>query len=490
MENKTLEQILRERNSSLTLWLMGPVAISYLILQGVLFSFDMAEAKNNLAQWRENQRDRISQSLFLQNEADLKELVSNLGQNHEKNVTSFKVAILDSRNKLKATNEEGWDESIGFECSSGMTVDFKRGEITDRTPLFLAGKLQGCLRIRSVYDWSEFKKESLILFIACLSVFLILKLGVWLLILTLRRSVVKPLKKMTAEIAPQLSEFDNLKPLPVDVSEFRNAPEEFVNLVHGYNHLIDNIQELRQKENQFIAGATRVEIATQLAHDIRSPLTALSLAVEDLPPLPGKQKEIFLGVMKRMQEIGEELLNTREKKSQGKSGDKSSKELEAVSLKPVVETIVQEKRILLFDRPQITLRVLEIPEVEVKARESDLKRALSNLIDNAIEAISDGGEVTVKATEAGNKLYLSVKDNGRGIKKEDFQRVWEPGVSLGKSNGHGLGLSFVREVVESWGGRAVLDSAPGKGTVVSLQLETTQRYTQRYGFTFGAPHQK
>jgi signal transduction histidine kinase len=471
MENKTLERMLRERNSQLTLWLMGPIAISYLILQGVLFSFDMADAKSNVAQWRESQKDRITQSLFLQNDADLKEVVSHVDQANEKNSPNFKILILDSRNRLKATNEEGFTESKGFDCSSGMTVDFKRGEITDKTPLYLGGKFQGCVKIRSVYDWSEFKKESLLLILACVTVFLVLKIGVGLLILTLRRSVVNPLKRMTAEITPQLSELQGLKPLPIDVSEFSQAPEEFVNLVQGYNHLIENILELRQKENSFIAGATRVEIAAQLAHDIKSPLTALSLAVEELPPLPGKQKEIFLGVMKRMAELGEELLSTRETKSQYGQADKNSKEIGAVGLKQVVETIVHEKQILLSERPNITLKMLEIPEVAVKARESDLKRALSNLIDNAIEAISSQGEVTVKATEAGGKLYLSVKDNGRGIKKEDFQRIWLPGVSLEKANGHGLGLSFVREVVESWGGRAVLDSAPGKGTVVSLQLE-------------------
>jgi signal transduction histidine kinase len=471
MENRTLEKILKQRNSQLTLWLMAPVAVSYFILQGVLFSIDMAEAKSIVAQWREDQKERISQSLFLQNEADLKELVGTLKSANEKSGANFKVAIFDSRNKLKATNEETEGELKRADCPIGMTIDFKKGEINDKTPLYLGGKLQGYLMIHSIYDWSDFKRESLILLLACVGVFSILKLGVWLLVLTLRRSVVKPLKMMTAEISPQLNNFENLKPLPVDVSEFKNAPEEFVDLVLGYNHLIENIQELRKKENSFIAGSTRVEIATQLAHDIRSPLAALSLAVEDLPPLPGKQKEIFLGVMKRMQEIGEELLNSRENRSSDSPIEKKINETEPVSVKQVVLAIIEEKKLLLAERPDINLGVRDIPDLWVKAREIDLKRALSNLIDNAVEAISSQGEVTVKVSEAAGTVYLSVKDNGRGIHKDDFKRIWQPGVSVGKPHGHGLGLSFVKGVVESWGGRAVLDSAPGKGTVVSLQLQ-------------------
>ena len=51
MENRTLEKILKQRNSQLTLWLMAPVAVSYFILQGLLFSIDMAEAKSIVAQW-------------------------------------------------------------------------------------------------------------------------------------------------------------------------------------------------------------------------------------------------------------------------------------------------------------------------------------------------------------------------------------------------------------------------------------------------------
>jgi len=141
-----------------------------------------------------------------------------------------------------------------------------------------------------------------------------------------------------------------------------------------------------------------------------------------------------------------------------------------VAVKPIIEAIFQEKKLLISHRPQLSLRAIEISECLVFAREIELKRALSNLIDNAIEAIENEGEIIVKAKVIGNICYLSVKDNGKGIAKADFNRVWVPGVSLGKTNGHGFGLSFVREAVASWGGRTVLDSALGKGTVISLQL--------------------
>ncbi len=109
-------------------------------------------------------------------------------------------------------------------------------------------------------------------------------------------------------------------------------------------------------------------------------------------------------------------------------------------------------------------------EIRVKAHEADLKRALSNLIDNALQSLGARGEITLEVTPFRDSVCLSVIDNGRGIKKENLLRVWDEGVSVDKKQGHGLGLSFVKRVVESWGGRVALESSLDKGTKVSLFL--------------------
>ncbi|MFM8316346.1 MAG: hypothetical protein ACKOA8_18870, partial [Deltaproteobacteria bacterium] len=76
MEPKTLERLIRERNRKLTRWLLAPVVASYVVLQLFLFSLELSSVKRQMVEWREKNRDRIAQSLFLQNEADLKEVFS------------------------------------------------------------------------------------------------------------------------------------------------------------------------------------------------------------------------------------------------------------------------------------------------------------------------------------------------------------------------------------------------------------------------------
>ncbi len=473
METYTLERILKDRNAKLTFWLVVPVALSYLILQILLFVNQMNETQKQISIWREDQKNRIAQALFLQNDADLKEIIHLQEKKLNQSELPLQIEVWDKKRKLKANHSTLSKKEKMLELPQGMRVNFRQGEIIDVTSLYLGDKIQGYLVIHAFYDWKRLIRPSLLLLIACLAVFLILKFGVWLWVLTLRRSIVRPVERMTLEISPELIKFESLKPISLSEVDFKFAPIEFVKLVKSYNHLVSNIKILHEKENQFVAGAARVEVATQVAHDIRSPLAALLLAIEELPPLPGKQKEIFLGVLMRINEIGEELLTSRKKEGESVTNSSIEPSCGSINLKPLVSAIVDEKRILLSGNLEIQLIVPEVPEVKVVAEESDLKRALSNLIDNAIEALEGWGEIRLKFTETDGKVSLLVKDSGKGIPKEQFDRVWEPGVSFGKKNGNGLGLSFVKSVVESWGGLVALDSDLNKGTVVSIQLRVT-----------------
>jgi signal transduction histidine kinase len=390
-------------------------------------------------------------------------------------VSSLQIALLDSRGKNIKGIKNGFEFHVGPDMVLGSQTDLWRGEILETLALKVGDNRLGFLKIQSRYPWKKVIDQSAWILLAFLTLFLLFKLGVWIWVRVLNRSVVLPLETMAKELAKERGELEQLSPLKLEQREFMSAPTEVAVLVESYNRMVHTIQTLREKENSFVAAAARIEVARQVAHDIRSPSAALSLALEGMENIPSKSKEILLNVLKRMNDIAQELLVMEQNfEIQAKELKKNGSPV-AVAIKPIVIAIMEEKKILLVNSPHLALRVDKISDCLVLGGEAELKRALSNLIDNAIEASEEKGEIVVKATVIADICYLSVKDNGKGIAKEDLSRVWAPGVSLGKKNGHGFGLSFVRDVVESWGGRTVLDSALGKGTVVSLQLKVYEK---------------
>jgi signal transduction histidine kinase len=105
----------------------------------------------------------------------------------------------------------------------------------------------------------------------------------------------------------------------------------------------------------------------------------------------------------------------------------------------------------------------------VRGRASELKEVLVNLLENARNALPEGGTVTLAAVRAGGDVELTVRDDGTGIPAELLPQVFEPHFST-RSGGTGLGLAIVRRLVTSWGASVDLESRPGSGTTVRLRL--------------------
>jgi two-component system sensor histidine kinase FlrB len=106
--------------------------------------------------------------------------------------------------------------------------------------------------------------------------------------------------------------------------------------------------------------------------------------------------------------------------------------------------------------------------VELEGNRTALTAALGNLVANAFEASPDA-VVTLKAELRGDRVELSVHDNGPGIAPSIQSRVFEPFFST-RSAGTGLGLAVVKTVAEAHGGHLALDSSPGQGTTIGLDL--------------------
>jgi signal transduction histidine kinase len=98
-----------------------------------------------------------------------------------------------------------------------------------------------------------------------------------------------------------------------------------------------------------------------------------------------------------------------------------------------------------------------------------LKRILVNLVTNAIQAMPNGGKLTIKAFEKDKKVYITVQDTGVGIPEEIKPKLFQPLMTT-KSKGQGFGLAVVKRLVERLGGKISFDSEAGKGTTFTIEL--------------------
>jgi signal transduction histidine kinase len=117
-----------------------------------------------------------------------------------------------------------------------------------------------------------------------------------------------------------------------------------------------------------------------------------------------------------------------------------------------------------------TLAVGIQPEIEVPLERGRMQRAFVNLIANAIEAMTGGGEVRISAELVADSVVVHVDDTGPGIAPEIRSELFQPFVTAGKRDGLGLGLAFTRQTVLDHGGDIWVDRAPGGGTRFSLRL--------------------
>ncbi len=117
-----------------------------------------------------------------------------------------------------------------------------------------------------------------------------------------------------------------------------------------------------------------------------------------------------------------------------------------------------------------------------------LKRILVNLVTNAIQAMPNGGKLTIRAFEKGNIVFVSVEDTGVGIPEEVKPRIFQPLMTT-KSKGQGFGLAVVKRLVEMMGGKISFVSEAGKGTTFTVELPVEQKKRKR-GLTSSVQEKK
>ena len=114
--------------------------------------------------------------------------------------------------------------------------------------------------------------------------------------------------------------------------------------------------------------------------------------------------------------------------------------------------------------------------------EASISGALLNLVLNAVQAMPDGGRLTITSGAEGSLLWLVISDTGVGISQEQVKHIFEP-FNTTKSRGLGLGMPYAQKIIEQHAGRISLESQPGKGTQVRIELPRGEERTSESTFT-------
>lgn len=216
------------------------------------------------------------------------------------------------------------------------------------------------------------------------------------------------------------------------------------------------------------------QMSAQVAHDIRAPLLALEVVSADLPGASEETCFIFREAIERIQDISNNLLRaycSGEQENQNRMIDPLPPH--SCLIEGLIHPIVTEKKAQYRNRPEIQIHFKPRPDAQnlsVRLHPGEFKRVLSNLIDNAVEAIVETGWVSLETCPAGSNIEIVCRDSGRGIPPQILPLLGREGQTFGKLGGSGLGLFQAKTTIEGWGGSLTVESQTGQGTQVSILL--------------------
>jgi signal transduction histidine kinase len=208
-------------------------------------------------------------------------------------------------------------------------------------------------------------------------------------------------------------------------------------------------------------------MVNNIVHDFKSPFQMISLGAETIGSLSHDRQ-----VQRLCSNITEQvsrMLKMAAELAEFSHGHTAFK-FERVNLRPMMEQL-RESYSMMPGNKEIEL-VTDAPDAEVDIEPRAMMRVFQNLISNAIDALGNhGGRIEIRIPPpTGDRLTITVSDNGRGIPEHIRQIFWEPFVTSGKKNGTGLGTAIVKSIIEGHAGTIDFATETGKGTTFTIQM--------------------
>lgn len=235
--------------------------------------------------------------------------------------------------------------------------------------------------------------------------------------------------------------------------------------------------ELRETKNQALVNERFGLLAAQVSHDIRSPLSALNMVTASLRDLPEEKRILIRSATQRISDVANNLLQIKKESALSMKATEVplAQKLELELIPALVAQAVSEKRLILRANPNIQISFQSVNGFSsfAKVSGSELKRVLSNLINNAIEAFEmNDGLILVSVNDNGRSITITVEDNGIGMSSDLLEKVGQLGLSSKSKgdSGSGLGLFHAKQTVQMFHGQLKIESQLDVGTKVIIEL--------------------
>ena len=285
------------------------------------------------------------------------------------------------------------------------------------------------------------------------------------------RELTKNFRLLPNNIKEDLYKMGLIKYLPSGILE-----EEKLTLM-SREKLIEELAERKRKLEEAYKRLAEAKLDRMkanfiniIAHELRTPLTVIKtytdlLLHEKMGKLNKMQKEKIRSIAKNVKKL-EELINDM---LHIPSIDQQELELrkENFYIKDVIRNIVDELKEMAKEKKQ---RIsINVDDSMVNGDINLIERALKNVVSNSIKYTQEKGKIEIEATKEGRNVHIKIKDNGRGIKKEELEKIFEP-FYTSSEGGVGLGLAIAKSIIEGHGGEIWAESELGKGTTFHILL--------------------
>jgi len=268
----------------------------------------------------------------------------------------------------------------------------------------------------------------------------------------------RPVKTLSASLGKRRS--DDLSPLDGEA-----VPSEIQGFVTAINQLLQRTGENIRRQQRFIADA---------AHELRSPLTALSLQAERLTKLPQsdearEQTGLILQSIQRNRHLLEQLLTHARAQ-----GSETQRNLTDISLQAQFRRVLQELMPLALDKQQ-DIGVAVENDLHIRADDTEIYTLIKTFTDNAIRYTPAGGRIDIGFSETPTTLAIWVEDDGPGIPAAERSRVTDAFYRIlgTEQQGTGLGLSIADAIAKRYGGKLILADSRNfaHGLLIQAQLD-------------------
>jgi len=244
------------------------------------------------------------------------------------------------------------------------------------------------------------------------------------------------------------------------------SSKEIFTLVSSYNNMVDQIDENVKKLSKSQRELAWREMAKQVAHEIKNPLTPMKLSVQNfkLKFNPNDPK-----IQDKMEDFSDTLVQQIDVLSSISTAFSHFAELPAQKNENI-DIITTTKLALEIFNEQNILFQSNLESLNVKIDRTNLIRVITNLVKNAIQATENiiDSKIIISVKKVRNKAIIEIEDNGVGIAKKNRDKIFEPKFTT-KSKGMGLGLSIIKNLVTNYNGKIDFVSANGK-TIFKIEL--------------------